>query len=192
MDTIIWTPEKLRFGRVAIDALVARSPREDLLELELEAIRTTLATDETLIHRCPPSIVGEPIGFSPKGKPIYRPKIQDSELWRVRGVGSFDSIRFAKDVFNAPADEWFREGVGSLEAIIAKLSEGFAEGDFKLSHVDPVLLSFILTTPNTNVTPKQLALLDKLNERFFNTDATGKHMKAVHLSAPGFFAIGAA
>jgi hypothetical protein len=191
MDTVIWNSQDLRFGDTAVNAWVARSPKTDVLEREMKSVRATLDQDEMLILRHPPSIIGDPVGYSPKGKPTYRPTIQDGELWKVRGIGSFDSIRFAKAIFNAPADEYFREGVGSLEQIIAMLSEAFAERDFRLEYVNPAELLFTLTTVGATVTRRQYALLDKLKDRFFTTDATGKHMKSVHSSSPDSFVIGA-
>jgi hypothetical protein len=158
----------------------------------MESKWAALAKDEILVLRYPPLIVGEVIGHSPKGKPMFSTICPDKELWRVQGIGSFDSIRLAKAAFNAPDDKYFREGVDSIEALIAMLSEGFSEGDFKLNHVNSALLCFALTKPNTTVTRKQHALLDKLIERFFYGNEMGKHMKSVHLSAPGFFAFGAA
>ena len=41
-------------------------------------------------------------------------------------------------------------------------------------------LGDVLTKPKSNLTRKQHSLLDKVNERFLNTDATGNHMNAVH------------
>ncbi len=191
MAALIWNPETVWFQDAQVRALVARSPRADVLEREMELKKSTLAKDETLILRYPPLIVGNVIGYTPKGKPMHHTTCPDIELWRVCSIGSFDSIRFAKVVFNAPEDKYFREGVGSIEAIIAMLAEGFEEGAFRLNHVNPAMLSFELTMANAKLTHKQHALLDRLNERFFYTDSTRKHMKSVYANAPGSFSIGA-
>jgi hypothetical protein len=133
MAALIWNPKTVWFRDAQIQALVARSPRADVLKLEMGLKSSTLAKDETLILRYPPLIVGEVIGYTPKGKPTYRTTCPDIELWKVCGVGSFDSIWFAKVAFNSPDDKYFREGADSIEAIIALLSEGFEEGDFRLN-----------------------------------------------------------
>ena len=191
MATLIWHPQRIVFHGVPLDAFVARSTDSEFLDKEKKALEK-LPKDEILVRRSLPLIVGEVIGHTPKGKPMYRTTIQEDELWRILGgVGSFDSIRFAKAVFNAPADEYFREGVGSLEQIIAMLSEAFAEGDFRLEYVNPAMLLFTLTTVGATVGRRQYALLDRLKDRFFTTDATGKHMKSVHSSSPDSFVIGA-
>jgi len=173
---MIWNPEKLNFNNAMLDAWVIRSPNVDALEHKKEVIRPNVALDITLVLRYPPVLIW----------PAY-PERTDKELWKIRGLRSFDSIRFAKAVFNAPEDKYFLEGVNSLEAIIAMLSEGFGDGDFRLVHVSGAQLVFDLTKPNVNVTRKQYALLDKLNKRFFK----GPHMRAVDSSPPFGFAIGA-
>lgn len=192
MASLIWNVERLPLRNGQVKAWVARSPRADVLEQEMKLKVSTLATKEVLVLRYPPMIIGEVTGHSPKGRPFYRTTRQDKELWRIPNIGSFDSIRLAKAAFNAPEDKYFREGADSIEAIIAMLSEGFEEGAFRLNHVNPAMLSFELTMPNAKVTRKQHTLLDRLNERFFYTDSTGKHMKSVYLNAPGSFSIGAA
>jgi hypothetical protein len=192
MTSLTWTKEKLPFRGSQVEALVARSARADVLELEMELKGPTLPNDEILVIRYPPLIAGEVIGHSPKGKPLYKTICPDIELWRIENIGSFDSIRLAKAAFNAPDDKYFREGVDSIDAIIAMLSEKFEQGDFKLNHVYSAILSFELTRTSAKVTRKQHTLLDRLNERFFHTDSTGKHMKSVYLNAPHCFTIGAA
>lgn len=186
MDTLNWNLEKLRFRNAMLDAWVTQSPDDELLDIEVKTIRSTLSKDTSLILRRLPSVIGEPVGYSLKGKPIYKPTSRGSELWKVKGLGSFDSIRFAKEFFGAPADKYFLEGGDSIEAIIVMLSKGFAEGEFKLSYVDEGVLLFDLTTANTTVTRKQYALLDKLNDRFF----TGPHMEVADCCMPNFFLIG--
>lgn len=173
MNTLNWKHEKLHFRDAVLDAWVARSPKAELLELEWENVGPTLPMDTSLILRRPPVSSFEALP-------------PDKELWKIQGLGSFDSIRFAKAVFNSPDDKLFREGVDSLEAIIAMLSEGFVEAEFKLNVVHPITLLFRLTKPNEKVTRKQYALMERLNKRFFGCDA-----KAVEYCVPGSFAIGA-
>jgi len=172
MNTLEWKPEKLHFRNAVLDAWVTRSPRSAVLELEEETLGPTLSMDTSLILRQPPA-------------PFFRAPLPDKELWKIRGLGSFDSIRFAKVVFNSPEDKYFREGVDSLEAIITMLSEGFVEGESKLVWVSPNELLFDLTKPNAKVTRKQYGLLEKLNTRFFGCSA-----KAANYCPPGGFSIG--
>jgi hypothetical protein len=185
---LMWNPEKLRFQNTVLDAWVARSPRRSVLELEMDALRPKLAKDTALVLRGPPAIQGEVIGHSLTGLPHFKWTFPDEELWKIQGLGSFDSIRFARAVFNSPKDEKFLEGVDSLEAIIAMLSEGFAEGDFRLYQANDSYLFFDLAKPNARVTRVQYALLDKLKQRFFE----GPHTKAARLGVPNTFCIGSA
>ena len=188
MKTLIWNRRKLNFQNIVLDAWVACSPNNAVLEREWENLGPTLPIDTSLILRHPPVIVGEVIGHSPRGRPFYKTTCPDGELWKIRGLGSFDSIWFAKAVFNAPDDEYFLKGIASLQAIISALSEGFAEGDFKLHFVNGAYLVFDLITPNAKVTRKQYAILDKLIARFFTG---GPHMRAALFCMPHSFVIGA-
>jgi len=172
MKPLIWRQKKLRFQNVALDTWVARSPKDELLEREVETLGPTLPVDITLILRQPSA-------------PFFRAPLPDKELWKIPGLGSFDSIRFAKTVFSSPDDECFLEGADSLEAIIAMLSEAFVEGEFKLAWVSPNELLFRSTKPNAKVTRKQHALLEILNTRFFGCSA-----KAVDYCPPRGFSIG--
>ena len=185
-EVFIWEQEKLHFRNATLDASVILSPRTSALESKMDALRPMLATDTALILRAPPAIQGDVIGHSPTGRPLFDWIFADQELWKIQGLGSFDSIRLAKAVFNAPDDENFIEGPDSLETIIAMLSEGFKEGDFKLHQVCGSFLSFELTKPNAKVTREQYALLDKLKQRFFK----GPHIKAARLGVPNIFLIG--
>ena len=173
MNTLDWKPEKLHFRNVVLNAWVARSPSSAILECEMENLQPTIAVDETLFLRLPPA---------PRQPPAPEILI---ELWKVQGLGSFDSICLAKAVFNCPDDALFFEGVNSVEAIISMLSEGFVEGEFKMVWVSEFALIFNLTRPNTMVTRKQYRILDKLNKRFF-----GASVPTAHMSAPGTFVIG--
>ena len=171
MKVLNWKREDLHFRNAVLTAWVARSARVALLEREWKNLGPRLPKNTSLILRWPPW---------PSGAPE-----PDIELWKIRGLGSFDSIRFAKFVFNSPADKLFCERVDSLEAIIGILSEGFVEGEFKLVWLDDYSLIFHLTKPFTKVTSKQYAVLDKINGRFFGAD-----MKTADASAPGSFQIG--
>ena len=139
-----------------------------------------------LILRWPPLIRGKVVGHGMTGHPIYETTCPDKELWKVSGLGSFDSIRFAKAVFKSPEDKCFLGGPDSLEAIIAMLSEGFVERDFRLYQVTESYLLFKMTKPNAKVTREQYALVDKVKQRFFQ----GPHIKAARLNVPTSFTVG--
>ena len=173
MHVLDWNLEKLHFRNSVLDAWVARSREPAVLEHEKESLGPTLPMDTALFIRLPPA---------PRQPPAPE---MNRELWLIRGLGSFDSIRLAREVFNCPDDELFAVGVNSLEAIISMLSEGFVEEEFKLVLVSPVELLFDLTKRDASVTREQYALLDGLNKRFF-----GCSEKTVNMSAPGSFVIG--
>ena len=89
MATLIWRPQRMVAQGVVYNARAARSPDSDSLDKEQQALKK-LARDETLIRRSLPLIVGEVIGKTPKGKPMYRTTLQEDQLWRIQGdIGSF-------------------------------------------------------------------------------------------------------
>ena len=122
METLIWKPKTLHFKNHILDAWVARFISSDVLENERKLVQSALPIDTTLVHYVRPSLF--------------------QELWKVKGLGSFDSIRFAKTFFHAPNDKYFIEGADSLEVIIDMVAEGFAEGDFKLVYASEAELVF--------------------------------------------------
>jgi len=98
METLNWKPEKLRFQNAIFDAWVARSPTDKLLELEAETLRAALLMNASVVLRQPPA-------------PSFEALLPDKELWKIWGLGSFNSIRFAKAVFSSPDDKYFLEGI---------------------------------------------------------------------------------
>ena len=192
MGSLKWHKHKQSFLNTELEVSIARSSENNLIVEEWKKARLEIPTsNELTILYYPASIVGEHVGYSPKGKPIFRPIGPPVELWKVKGLGSFDSIRFARTVLGAPADEFFRGGVGSLEAMLDMLSQGFSDGEFQLVHADAAMLMLALTAPSLEVTRKQRQLLDKLNQQFFIAGSADIHMKSAHLSPPDCFVIGA-
>lgn len=187
----MFVDEQLSLHGRPVQARVFRSESLSELQAQQEEGLVRVRGTETLLLRWPPPILGNIVGQTPLGKPVFETHCPALELWHITGLGSYDQIRLAWECFSSPSREYVQPEAGGINTLMAEMKTVFSEGSFRLINVSGALLQCSFCDPDRRVTRSERTLLDRVNSLWFRGDSTGHRMKQVHLSGPDGFVVGA-